>query len=159
MTMDPDTFRAVLGRFATGVTVVTATDAERQDHGMTVSAFCSLSLTPPLVLVCIDRTASMHGLLQPEVAFAVNILSAGQEAVSRRFSTGDPPNRFDGLGYTRGQTGVPLLDDVLAWLECRVVGRNEQGDHTVVIGRVETAGARQERPLLYYRGGYATLER
>ena len=159
MTMDPDTFRAVLGRFASGVTVVTTTDAERQDHGMTVSAFCSLSLAPPLVLVCIDRAASMHGLLQPDVAFAVNILSAGQEAISRRFSTGDPPNRFDGLGYARGQTGVPLLDDVLAWLECRVAGRHEEGDHTVVIGRVETAGARQDRPLLYYRGGYATLER
>ena len=159
MTIDPDTFRAVLGRFASGVTVVTATDAERQDHGMTVSAFCSLSLAPPLVLVCIERTASMHGLLQPDVPFAVNILSAGQEAVSRRFSTGDPPNRFDGLGYTRGQTGVPLLDDVLAWLECRVAGRHEEGDHTVIVGRVETAGAEQERPLLYYRGGYATLER
>ena len=159
MTMDPDTFRAVLGRFATGVTGVTATDAPRQDHGMTVSAFCSLSLAPPLVLVCIDRAASMHDLLQPGVAFAVNILSSGQEPVSRRFSTGDPPNRFDGLGYTRGQTGVPLLDDVLAWLECRVAGRHEEGDHTVVIGRVETAGARQDRPLLYYRGGYATLER
>jgi flavin reductase (DIM6/NTAB) family NADH-FMN oxidoreductase RutF len=159
MTMDPDTFRAVLGRFASGVTVVTATDGERQDHGMTVSAFCSLSLAPPLVLVCIDRAASMHDLLQQGVAFAVNILSAGQEAVSRRFSTGDPPNRFDGLGYTRGQTGVPLLDDVLAWLECRVATRHEEGDHTVVVGRVETAGARQERPLLYYRGGYATLER
>ena len=157
--MDPDTFRAVLGRFASGVTVVTATDAERQDHGMTVSAFCSLSLSPPLVLVCIDRAASMHGLLEPDVAFAVNILSAGQEAISRRFSTGDPPNRFEGLGYARGQTGVPLLDDVLAWLECRVASRHEEGDHTVVIGRVETAGARQDRPLLYYRGGYATLER
>ena len=159
MTMDPDTFRAVLGRFASGVTVDTTTDAERQDHGMTVSAFCSLSLAPPLVLVCIDRAASMHGLLQPDVAFAVNILSAGQEAISRRFSTGDPPNRFDGLGYARGQTGVPLLDDVLAWLECRVAGRHEEGDHTVIVGRVENAGARQERPLLYYRGGYATLER
>ena len=159
MTMDPDTFRAVLDRFASGVTVVTTTDAERQDHGMTVSAFCSLSLAPPLVLVCIDRAASMHGLLQPDVAFAVNILSAGQEAISRRFSTGDPPNRFDGLGYARGQTGVPLLDDVLAWLECRVAARHEEGDHTVVIGRVETAGARQDRPLLYYRGGYAQLER
>ena len=159
MTMDPDLFRAVLGRFASGVTVVTATDAERQDHGMTVSAFCSLSLAPPLVLVCIDRAASMHGILEPDVPFAVNILSSGQEAISRRFSTGDPPNRFDGLGYTRGQTGVPLLDDVLAWLECRVAMRHEEGDHTVVVGRVETAGARQERPLLYYRGGYATLER
>jgi len=157
--LDPDTFRAVLGRFASGVTVVTATDDAGNDHGMTVSAFCSLSLEPPLVLVCIDRAASMHDLLQPDSAFAVNVLSAGQEALSRRFASGDPPNRFDGLGYHRGLTGVPLLEDVLAWLEARVDARVPQGDHTIVVGRVETAAARQDRPLLYYRGGYAQLER
>jgi flavin reductase (DIM6/NTAB) family NADH-FMN oxidoreductase RutF len=159
MPLDPDTFRSVLGRFATGVTVVTTVDADGQDHGMTVSAFCSLSLAPPLVLVCVDRVASMHDILHPGAPFAVNILSAGQEAVSRRFSTGDPPNRFDGLGYSRGLTRVPLLDDVLAWVECRVAGRHAEGDHTIVVGHVEAAAARQERPLLYYRGGYATLER
>ena len=159
MPLDPDTFRSVLGRFASGVTVVTATDDAGHDHGMTVSAFCSLSLEPPLVLVCIDRAASMHDLLQPDQPFAVNVLSAGQEALSRRFASGDPPNRFDGLGYHRGLTGVPLLEDVLAWLEARVETRIPQGDHTIVVGRVETAAARQERPLLYYRGGYAQLER
>jgi flavin reductase (DIM6/NTAB) family NADH-FMN oxidoreductase RutF len=159
MALDPDTFRAVLGRFASGVTVVTTTDATGGDHGMTVSAFCSLSLDPPLVLVCIDRAASMHDLLHPDQPFAVNVLSAGQEALSRRFATGDPPNRFDGLGYHRGLTGVPLLEDVLAWLEARVTNRHSEGDHTIVVGRVESAEARQERPLLYYRGGYAQLER
>lgn len=159
MTLDPDTFRSVLGRFASGVTVVTSLDADGQAHGMTVSAFCSLSLEPPLVLVCVDREASMHDLLEPGTAFAVNILSAGQEAISRRFSTGDPPNRFDGIGYARGRTGVPVLDDVLAWMECRVAARHAEGDHTIVVGQVETAGAQQERPLLYYRGGYAALER
>ena len=159
MPLDPDSFRSVLGRFASGVTVVTTTDDAGRDHGMTVSAFCSLSLEPALVLVCIDRTASMHDLLQPEQPFAVNVLSAGQEALSRRFASGDPPNRFDGLGYHRGLTGVPLLQDVLAWLEARVERRHTEGDHTIVVGRVETAAAHQERPLLYYRGGYATLER
>ena len=157
--LDPDTFRAVLGRFASGVTVVTTADEQGHDHGMTVSAFCSVSLDPPLVLVCIDQAASMHDMLQPERPFAVNVLSAGQEALSRRFASGDPPNRFDGLGYHRGLTGVPLLEDVLAWLEARVEARLPQGDHTIVVGRVETAAARQERPLLYYRGGYAQLER
>jgi flavin reductase (DIM6/NTAB) family NADH-FMN oxidoreductase RutF len=159
MTIDPDGFRAVLGRFASGVTVVTTTDAHGQSHGMTVSAFCSLSLSPPLVLVCIDQTASMHDMLQVGSPFAVNILSAGQEALSRRFSTGDPPNRFEGIGYERGRTGVPILDDVLAWIECRVRARYAEGDHSVVVGEVETADAHHERPLLYYRGGYATLER
>ena len=159
MTLDPDGFRSVLGRFASGVTVVTTIDDAGHGHGMTVSAFCSLSLSPPLILVCIDRAASMHDLLVPDHPFVVNILSAGQEALSRRFADGDPPNRFDGLGYQRATSGVPLLDDLLAWMECRVARTHVEGDHTIVVGRVEVAGTRQERPLLYYRGGYAQLER
>jgi flavin reductase (DIM6/NTAB) family NADH-FMN oxidoreductase RutF len=158
MPLDPDSFRSVLGRFATGVTVVTLCDERGRDHGMTVSAFCSLSLMPPLVLVCVDHRASMHALLTIGRAIAVNILAAGQEALSRRFS-GHDPNRFDGIGYTRGLTGAALLDDVLAWLECKVIALHEGGDHTIVVAEVDTATARAERPLLYYRGGYAQLER
>lgn len=158
MTIDPDSFRAVLGRFASGVTVVTTHSADGRDHGMTVSAFCSLSLAPPLVLVCIDREASMHGLLRLELPFAVNFLAAGQEALSRRFS-GPDPNRFEGIGFSRGQHAVPLLDDVLAHLECCVEALHPGGDHTICVGRVITATVRPERPLLYYRGGYAQLER
>jgi flavin reductase (DIM6/NTAB) family NADH-FMN oxidoreductase RutF len=157
--VDPDAFRSVLGRFATGVTVITSVDAGGRDHGMTVSAFCSLSLDPPLVLACIDHTATMHDLLADGTPLVINILSAGQEALSRRFAAGDPPNRFDGVGYTRGALGPAILDDVLAWLECRVVARHPGGDHTIVVGHVEAVGTRQERPLLYYRSGYATLER
>ena len=156
MTLDPDGFRAVLGRFASGVTVVTAVDGTGRDHGITVSAFCSLSLQPPLILVCIDHTSSMYEVLQSATYFAVNMLAASQEALSRRFS-GKDPNRFDGIGYARGSTGVALLDDTLAALECRVHGRHEEGDHTIFIGLVEAAQARSERPLLYYRGGYAAL--
>jgi flavin reductase (DIM6/NTAB) family NADH-FMN oxidoreductase RutF len=159
MPLDPDSFRSVLGRFAAGVTVVTTADETGRDHGMTVSAFCSLSLTPPLVLVCVDHTASMHDVLVPGAPFVVNVLSAGQEALSRRFADGDPPNRFEGLGYQRGTTGVAILDEILAWVECRVAAIHPGGDHTIVVGHVEAAGARQDRPLLYYRGGYAQLER
>ena len=155
---DPDAFRAVLARFASGVTVLTLCDEAGRDHGMTVSAFCSLSLSPPLVLVCIDHDASMHRLLVEGRHLAVNILAAGQEALSRRFSGADP-NRFDGIGYSRGLTGAPLLDEVLAMLECRIVALHEGGDHTIVVAEVVTATARPERPLLYYRGGYAQLER
>jgi flavin reductase (DIM6/NTAB) family NADH-FMN oxidoreductase RutF len=158
MPLDPDTFRSVLGRFATGVTVVTTRDAHGEDHGMTVSAFGSVSLVPPLVLVCIDHAASMHPAMQVASHFAVNILSAGQEALSRRFASQEP-NRFDGVGYARGQTGAPLLDDVAASLECRLIDRHDAGDHTIYIGEAEAALARPERPLLYYRGGYAQLER
>lgn len=158
MSIDPDAFRAVLGRFASGVTVVTARGTDGRDAGMTVSAFCSLSLAPPLVLVCIARDASLHDALVPGHPFAVNVLAAGQEALSRRFS-GDDVNRFDGIGYSRGQTGVALLDDTLAHLECRVATLHPGGDHTICVGEVVAAGVRAERPLLYYRGGYAQLER
>lgn len=159
MTLDPDSFRSVLGRFASGVTVVTARDAEGRDHGMTVSAFCSASLVPPLVLTCVDRAASMHDVLAYAGHFAVNILAADQEALSRRFSGREEHLRFDGLGYTRGQTGAALLDDVLAHIECRRVDQHLVGDHTVFIGEVEAALAMPESPLLYYRGGYAQMER
>ena len=158
MSLDPDSFRAVLGRFASGVTVVTTRDDGDRDAGMTVSAFCSLSLEPPLVLVCIAHEASLHALMVEGRPFAVNILAAGQEALSRRFS-GPDPNRFDGIGYARGQSGVALLDDALAHLECRVAQRHAGGDHTICVGRVESATVRPDRPLLYYRGGYAQLER
>ena len=158
MSVDPATFRSVLGRFASGVTIVTMCDEAGLDHGMTVSAFCSLSLEPPLVLVCIDHAASMFPVLATTTAFAVNILSHNQEALSRRFAA-DEPDRFAGVGYVRGQGGCVLLDDVLAHLECSVTGRLDAGDHTIVIGQVETALAQSERPLLYYRGGYAQLER
>lgn len=157
--LDPDSFRSVLGRFTSGVTVVTATDAAGTPHGMTVSAFCSLSLQPPLVLVCIARDSSILPVLREASYFAVNILTANQEAISRRFAGLDDANRFHGIGYTQGKFGTALIDDVLAWLECRLVGKHDGGDHEIFIGEVESAHARAERPLLYYRGGYATLER
>ena len=159
VTIDPDTFRSVLGRFASGITVLTARDDSENDYGMTVSAFCSVSLVPPLVLVCVDRVASMHDMLLRASHFAVNILAAHQEALSRRFSGPDEHKRFDGVGYERGQRGAALLDDALAHLECRLVAHHGAGDHTIVIGEVESATPFADRPLLYYRGGYAQLER
>jgi len=159
MPLDSDLFRSVLGRFASGVTVVTTRDAAGHDHGMTVSAFTSLSLTPPLILVCIDRHASVYPALRDAEWIAVNVLSAAQEALSRRFSHTGADARFDGIGFTRAPHGAPVLDDVLAVLECRITARHEEGDHTILVAEVEGADARDERPLLYYRGGYAQLER
>ena len=158
MAIDPARFRSVLGRFASGVTVVTIRDRSGTDRGMTVSAFCSLSLSPPLVLVCIDKTAELHDTLAETPRFVVNILEAGQEAVSRRFAehVGD---RFDGIGYSRGVTGAPLINGALAHIECEMVASHTGGDHTIYIGEVVAAQATQDRPLLYYRGGYTQLER
>jgi flavin reductase (DIM6/NTAB) family NADH-FMN oxidoreductase RutF len=158
MALDPDEFRAVLGRFASGVTILTVRDAEQRDHGMTVSAFCSVSLSPPLVLACIDRATEMYTIIPEASHFGVNILEEGQEALSRRFAE-LPSGRFDGIGYSRAESGVVLLDDALAHLDCRRVARHEAGDHAIYVGEVEWASCRQDRPLLYYRGGYAQLER
>jgi len=156
--IDSETFRSVLGRFASGVTIVTARDDEGIDHGMTVSAFCSLSLEPPLVLLCVAHDASMHDLLLRHPRFGISILSSNQEAYSRRFAA-EESNRFDGMAYSRGESGVVLLEDALAHLECAAREHYDAGDHTVFIAEVERAEARHGRPLLYYRGGYAQLER
>jgi len=158
MSLNPDSFRAALGRFATGITIVTSRDASGADLGMTVSAFSSLSLTPPLILVCIAHTASMHDALLAADVFAVNLLSSGQESIARRFADTDA-KRFDGIGYRRGIEQVALLDDALAHLECRRVAQYDSGDHTIVIGEVESAEVSDAKPLLYYRGGFAQLER
>jgi flavin reductase (DIM6/NTAB) family NADH-FMN oxidoreductase RutF len=156
--VDPDTFRAALGRFASGVSVVTTRDGGGRDHGMTVSAFCSVSLDPPLVLACIGHEASMHGVALEADRFGVSILAAGQEPLARRFAD-QRSDRFEGIGYSRGRLGVALLDDALAHLECTLVDRRDAGDHTIVVGRVEVAVCDQGRPLVYYRGGYTQLER
>jgi len=157
--IDPETFRSVLGRFASGVTIITARDADGHDHGMTVSAFSSLSLNPTLVLVCVDHTASMHPLMLEHPTFGVNILSSEQEAYSRRFAA-EEDDRFDGIAYRRGQNGVVLLEDALAHMECHVIRHHDAGDHTIFVAEIDRAepAAADGRPLLYYRGGYAQLE-
>lgn len=158
MSIDTDLFRAVLGRFASGVTIVTTVDREGRDQGMTVSAFSSLSLDPPMVLVCIDHSASLWPVLEQAEHFAINILGSTQEALSRRFSSREG-DRFDGVGFTRGSSGIALLDDTLAAVECTITSRVPQGDHSILIGTVDFGIARDLQPLLYYRGGYASLTR
>ncbi len=158
MSLDQDEFRSVLGRFATGVTVVTVADKQGRDYGMTVTAFSSLSLEPPLVLVCIDHDASILPAFTSASHFVVNVLAAHQEAIARRFSVPDAEQRFEGLGFTRGQTGPAVLEDVLASIECRVVQSVVSGDHTIFMGEAEAANVRQDTPLLYYRGGYSQLD-
>jgi flavin reductase (DIM6/NTAB) family NADH-FMN oxidoreductase RutF len=159
MSLDRDAFRSVLGRFASGITVVTTCTETGIDHGMTVSAFCSVSLTPPLVLICVDQSAEMYHVLKDVAHFTVNVLSERQEAISRRFADFDAAQRFEGVGFHRGKFGAPVLHDILAYVECRVQRLYDAGDHGIVIGEVQHAAARDDRPLLYYRGGYARLER
>ena len=158
MSVSPDEFRSVLGRFPSGVTVVTTKAEDGTDEGMTVSAFCSLSLEPPLVLICIERTASVHEALTRAPGFVVNILSAKQEQIARRFSIVDI-DRFEGVGFSRSRNDIAVLDDVLAIIECRRFAMHDAGDHTIIVGEVEAGRAESGAPLLYYRGGYTQLER
>ena len=157
MSVSEDEFRAVLGRFPSGVTVVTTTDTSGADQGMTVSAFCSLSLHPPLVLICIEKTASAYAALTTAAGFVVNVLSARQEQVARRFAIVDI-DRFDGVGFTRSSRGYAVLDDVLGVIECSRYQSCDGGDHTIIVGTVDAMRAEPGTPLLYYRGGYAQLE-
>lgn len=124
---------------------------------MTVSAFCSVSLDPPLILICIEKTASAHQALTTAAGFIVNVLSAKQEQLARRFAIVDI-DRFDGIGITRSARGYPVLDDVLATIECDRHSMHDGGDHTIILGEVEATRAEPGTPLLYYRGGYAQLE-
>jgi flavin reductase (DIM6/NTAB) family NADH-FMN oxidoreductase RutF len=156
--VDPDLFRSVLGRFATSVTVLSARDSTGADHGMTVSAFCSVSLNPPLVLACVDKSASIYPTLFATDAIGISVLADHQEDCSRRFAEKDA-DRFDDLEIQRGARGVALLKDAHAHLECRIVARHEAGDHTIFVAAVEHGATLGGRPLLYYRGGYARLER
>ena len=152
----PDDFRRVLGHFATGVTILTTTDAEKRPTGLTVSAFCSVSLDPPQVLVCVDHKSQSYPALRDGSAFAVNILCAEHEPVSRRFAT-TRLDKFDGVPFTVGALGVPLIEGALAQLECRTVSRHVEGDHTILVGRVEATHTGDGEPLLYYRGKYSRL--
>lgn len=154
--VEPAEFRQLLGRFTTGVCVLTARTPDGRLQGMTANSLSSISLVPPLVLVSIDHRAAMHSTLTACRAFAVNILSAGQEGVSRRFAS-DHEDRFDGVGYRESPRGLVLLDGALAHLEVERETCHEAGDHTLVIGRVVAGAAHEGRPLCYFRGGYAAL--
>jgi len=156
MALTPIEFRTALRSFATGVTVVTTRDREGRPSGLTASAFASVSLDPPLVLICVDHAATAHPDLRERGWFAVNILRREQEALSRRFavSGGD---KFGGVSYHEGRTGLPLLDGSLATLECRIVEAHEAGDHTIFIAQVETASVTEGRPLVYFHGDYHSL--
>ena len=154
--VEPALFRQLLGRFATGVTVVTTRSSSGDPIGMTASSVASVSLDPPLVLVSVDRHHEMHGALEAAPTFVLNVLAADQETLSRRFAA-DEPNRFGGVGFHLNKQGIAVLDGVLAHIECEKQTAVPAGDHTVFIGLVIGGNVTDRRPLLYYRGGYAGL--
>ncbi len=157
MTIDLDTFRQSLRRWPSGVTVVTAKDGDEL-HGMTVSAFSSVSAEPPLVLVCANRSSRTHALMQKAGGFCVNILAAGQQDLSGRFSSSKTEaSRFEGVDFRIGEGGTPVLAGTSASLECRTVSAYDQGTHCIYVGEVIAAHLSDEAPLVYYAGAYRGL--
>lgn len=147
--------RQIMGHFATGVTVVTTRRGDEL-YGMTANAVCSLSLDPPLVLVCVDKRAQMHEHLQESRFFAVNMLTQEQEALSRRFAMRGPKEWSDLATFTK-VTGAPIFDGALAWLDCRLAEVLPGGDHHIFTGEIVDGQVGEGRPLLYYCGQYAGL--
>jgi flavin reductase ActVB len=157
MPITNDEFRSALSRFASGVTVVTTKDNTGKLHGITVSAFSSVSLDPPLVLVCIEKSAGSHHVFQQSGVFVVNILSSEQKNISERFAS-QVAERFAGIDMTLNIDGIPILSNCLAILECRVKVTADGGDHSVFIAEVETASVQDGDPLIYFRADYRTIE-
>jgi flavin reductase (DIM6/NTAB) family NADH-FMN oxidoreductase RutF len=155
MPISTDTFKQLCGRWTTGVTIVTA----RHDdvvHGMTVSAFTEVSLDPPLVLLCADKSSNTHLIIERGGVFAVNVLALGQEALSNKFaSKKDEWQRFEGLAVDTGATGAPILQGTVGAFDCRVAAAHEAGDHVLYVGRVEWLRVDETvEPLLYQSGSY-----
>ena len=151
--VSPELFRDLLGRFATGVTVLTARATDGRPFGMTANAVASVSLDPPLVLVCVDRTRDMHDVLRSAPRFALSVLAADQEPVSRRFAE-DAADRFAGIAVLEGPHGLPLVAGAVAHIQCAMRDTVAAGDHTVFIGLVTGGTAFDRPPLAYFRARY-----
>lgn len=157
MSVTAAAFREALAAWASGVTIVTSRDGETL-QGMTVSAFSSVSLDPPLVLVCADKASNTHGVIRASGCFAVNVLHAGQRELSNKFAVKENEHlRFEGVGHRAAETGAPLLDEALVGIDCRVESAHDAGDHVIYVGRVLALRPGRGEPLLYYRGRYRAL--
>ena len=156
MALDAREIRNVMGHFATGVTVITTKDRTGKPFGLTVNSFTSLSLNPPLVVVCVDKTVDCYSCFDETKVFAVNVLSEDQEELSRRFAT-KGIEKFAGIQWRMGEHGSPLLDGVIGTIECKVTRSYEGGDHTIFLGEILSATAKGDRPLIFFKGKYHRL--
>ncbi|MGH7907976.1 MAG: flavin reductase family protein [Candidatus Binataceae bacterium] len=157
MAIEKNELRRVMGHFATGVTIITTHAKDGELFGLTANAVTSLSLIPPLVLVCVDKKADSYPHFEESKVFTVNILCSEQEDLSRRFAVSGG-KKFEGVAYRVGANGAAILNKILGYLECTVVGSYDGGDHTIYIGEVEQAESQAGgEPLLFYRGGYRSI--
>lgn len=155
--LDARELRDALGRFATGVTVVTARGHDGAAAGVTVNSFCSVSLDLPLVLWCLSKTAPCCRVLLNATHFAIHVLAEDQVHLSQRFSK-PSADKFAGLEVSFGLGGVPLLDDVAALFQCRAEQRHDAGDHYIMVGRVEEYAHAARLPLVFHSGTYSRLD-
>jgi flavin reductase (DIM6/NTAB) family NADH-FMN oxidoreductase RutF len=153
---DAKELRRVMGMFATGVTVLTTRDASGRPYGLTANAVTSLSLDPPLLIICIDKRAETHPHFFDSRCFVVNILAEDQEELSTHFAKSGG-EKFGSLPYSINPDGVPVLQGTLAQVECRIIETHEGGDHVIHIGEVQHAEVRGGRPLLFFQGKYRQL--
>jgi flavin reductase len=160
MSLSPTEFRKAMGGFATGVTIITL-DLEGEVHGMTANAFASVSLDPPLLLVCVDHSARTHAHLHAKKRFGVNILAEDQRVISQYYArperTHEHAEEEAGARFERTAKGTPILHGALAYLECRLQSSQEAGDHTIFIAEVEDVVVRKGEPLLFFRGEYRKI--
>jgi flavin reductase (DIM6/NTAB) family NADH-FMN oxidoreductase RutF len=155
--LDKSQFCRTCAKFPTGVTIVTVLDREGGPHGLTVSSFTSVSLEPPLILVCVDHRANVLEHFRRSESLAINVLDETQQELSVRFARRGE-NRFDGIAWYPGQNGVPLIPGAIAHFECGIQRTVDAGDHTIFIAEVLGVSSREGRPLIYYGSGYRKLE-
>jgi len=155
MPIDDAQFKLAMSHFASGVTVVT-TEHEGKPFGMTVASFASLSLHPPLVLVCVEKSVKTHEAIAASGKFGVSILSREQTDISAKFAARSD-DKFTGVEVSRGELGVPLIAGALTTLECSLRNTLPGGDHTIFVGEVVGAETRDGAPLLYFRSGYREM--
>lgn len=156
--MEASEFRRILGHWSTGVAVVATRAPDGSACGLTANAVASVSLNPALVLACVEQEADTHDSIRAAGFFSINILCSDQERIARRFAAWDVKAKFEGLAFHTETSGAPVLDDALAWLDCRVWAEYPAGDHTIFVGEVLAGDAREDSPLLYYRGGYGRFQ-
>ncbi|CAN7165524.1 flavin reductase [Variovorax sp. LjRoot84] len=156
--IEPTLFRQLLGCFPTGVAIITTRAADGRPAGLTCNSFSSVSLEPPLVLFSLRKASSLLGAFAEADAFAINILSERQDALSSRFASSKIADKFEGVAWRSGPLGMPIIEDCLASFECSVHARHEAGDHDVFIGEVKhMSGGPADQALVFYKGAYMML--
>ena len=150
-------FRRICGRFASGITIATVLDVTGRSHGMTANSFTSVSLVPPLILFCVDHRSKLLECFRQSNYFGINILHQRQRQLSERFA-GTGYDRFEGMEWYPGQTGVPLFPHSLATMECKQADIVQAGDHDIVIGEVVHATCGDGEPLIYFGSQYRDLQ-